>query len=449
VLRGGGNAVDAATAAAFVQYVVEPHACGVGGDMFTLVHRSGEPLHALDGSGDVPAAMAEHGQDADFPAIPLRGPRTVTVPGAVAGLEHLVRSHGSAPWEDLIAPARRLAVDGFEVRPTLTAAIDRVIEEIADDDVLGPLYVPDGRHREVGETIQNPALGELLGAIAAEGAAVLYRGDVADALVAAVTPLGGYLAVSDLASYSPALVDPVRGEFRGADVWELPAPTQGPAVLHALARLGSSGPVDDQDVMDAVVAGLRLEGIDLLAGASARPTRGDTTYIAVVDGAGMGVSLITSVFADFGSCLGVPVLGGPLHNRGAGISLIGRRPSPGRPPHTTIPALVTRGGDLEMVLGVVGGLMQAQGQVQILVNLLARDMSAVDAVDAPRFRVLMGGDVALEQGHPLAPRHPGSSDLPPGLGGFGGANVVRVTGDGIEAAADHRRGGAATVFEIA
>jgi gamma-glutamyltranspeptidase/glutathione hydrolase len=153
------------------------------------------------------------------------------------------------------------------------------------------------------------------------------------------------------------------------------------------------------------------------------------------------VSLITSVFSDFGSVVGVEALGGPIQNRASGISLVGQRPRAGRPPHTTIPALVTREGELSHVLGVVGGYMQAQGQVQVLVNLLVKGMAPQDAIDEPRFRVVPGGKLAVEPDHDLAKRFPEAASMDPGTGGFGGGQVVSIDGGRLAGGADPRRGG--------
>ena len=213
-------------------------------------------------------------------------------------------------------------------------------------------------------------------------------------------------------------------------------------MLTALARLADRDAYDDDAVIEAVTAGLLVTGLDLRRPGSVAGPPGDTTYVAAVDGDGLGASLITSVFTEFGSVVGVEAIGGPLQNRAAGITAVGRRPSPGKPPHTTIPALVTRHGQLEAVLGVVGGYMQAQGQVQVLVNLLVRGMDPQTAVDAPRLRVLPGGEVALEPGHALAARWPEAVGREPGSGGFGGAQVVQWRDGRLSGGSDHRKGGA-------
>jgi gamma-glutamyltranspeptidase/glutathione hydrolase len=158
------------------------------------------------------------------------------------------------------------------------------------------------------------------------------------------------------------------------------------------------------------------------------------------------VSLITSVFGDFGSHLGVPELGGPVHNRATTLRMLHRDPSPGKPPHTTIPALVTGdGGRPELCLGVAGGIMQPQTQVQLLVRVLCEDLGLQAAIDAPRFKVCFGGDLALEAGHPLSESHPGALHRDPGPEGFGGAQAVGWHHGVLAAGADARRGGVAAL----
>jgi gamma-glutamyltranspeptidase/glutathione hydrolase len=240
----------------------------------------------------------------------------------------------------------------------------------------------------------------------------------------------------------------VSAAFADHVVWELGPPTQGSAVTTALGDVDATAPVDWPAVLDAVRHGMRAAGFDPAAiGARPAPARGDTTYIAVVDAEGRGASLITSVFGDFGSHLGVPAIGGPIGNRATMLRALRREPAPGaKPPHTTIPAAVTRdGGGLHYVLGVAGGFMQPQAQVQLLVRMLAEGMAPQEAIDAPRFKVLFGGDVAVEPGHPLLATMPAAGHRPPGPEGFGGAQVVGRHGDQLMAGADGRRGGHAEV----
>jgi gamma-glutamyltranspeptidase/glutathione hydrolase len=203
---------------------------------------------------------------------------------------------------------------------------------------------------------------------------------------------------------------------------------------------------DWRPVIDAVQRGMASAGFDLRSIGIPQPqtpARGDTTYIAAIDGNGCGASLITSVFGDFGSHFGIPELGGPIGNRAAMLRVLHRAPEPGaKPPHTTIPAAVTRAGELAYVLGVAGGFMQPQAQVQILVHLVDGQLTPQAAVDQPRFKILPGGDLTLEAGHPLAVRMLDAAQRSPGPEGFGAAQVVGWCQGALMGGADHRRGGA-------
>jgi gamma-glutamyltranspeptidase/glutathione hydrolase len=445
VMRDGGNAIDAAVAAALVLYVVEPQSCGPGGDGFLVCVEPGRPPVALDGSGAIPMGLSPDVLAVDgLDQVPGRGPRSATVPGAIALLADALQRFGTRQLADLITPAVQLARDGFEVRPTLAAASSRASHEIAGDPVLGPLYAPDGRALVEGERIANPRLAECLQVLAGDSARSFYDGALGQAIADRVQTAGGWLTVADLRAHRTLSREPECAPFRDATVWELPAPTQGPAVLEALRMLDPGGPVSDwRPVIDAVTEGMARAGFDLRSiGLPQSPARGDTTYIAAVDGDGRAASLITSVFGDFGSHFGIPELGGPIGNRAAMLRVLGRAPIPGaKPPHTTIPAAVTRGGELAYVLGVAGGFMQPQAQVQILIRLLDKGLTPQSAIDRPRFKILFGGAVALEAGHPLAAVMPDAASRPAGPEGFGAAQVVGWHEGSLLGGADARRGG--------
>lgn len=451
MLREGGNAADAAVAAALVLYVVEPQSAGVGGDGFLIFAAPGSDPVALDGSGAFPLGLTRDALESDgLDAPPGRGTRSVTVPGALALLEDALARFGNLSFSTVGDPAIRLARDGFEVRPTLASAAARAAAALSADATLSRLYVPDGRPVVEGERICNPALADLLSTVSLHGTDSFYRGDLADALCARVAAGGGYLRNVDLAAHGTSERAPVSCGFRGRTVWELPEPTQGPAVVAALRRLEEQGPLqaDDPDwapVVEAVTAAMSEAGFDLQAmGAAVPPVgQGDTTYIAAIDERGGTASLITSLFGDFGAQFGVPEIGGPLGNRAAILRLLRQAPRPGeRPPHTTIPALVTRDRSPLLALGVAGGFMQPQAQVQILLRLFDLGCAPQKAVDEPRFRVLLGGDLALEAGHPLATRWPDALGRPTGVEGFGAAQLAGWFDGQMLGAADRRRGGA-------
>lgn len=449
VFQSGGNAVDAAVTAALVLYVVEPQSCGIGGDGFMFVHeRAGAPV-ALDGSGAVPAGLTPEAlAAAGFDGVPARGARTATVPGAVALLEHALECFGTIGLADAIGPALSLARDGFVVRPTLAAAAARATAELADEAVLGPLYWPGGEPVEEGTVVVNSRLAEALTLLAAEGSAAIHAGSLGEAIVQSIAEGGGYLSAQDLARHRTVEVTPDHADFAGHRMWQLPAPTQGPAVLSALRALARSDLPDWEATYRAVAAGMVEAGFDPAAvqvGRS-RPAKGDTTFIAAVDHDGRGVSLITSVFGDFGSHLGIEALGGPIHNRATTYRIADWPLGPGKPPHTTIPGLITDAeGRLRAVLGVAGGVMQPQTQVQLAVRTLIEGLAPQPAIDMPRFKICFGGDLAVEEGHPLGELHPEALDTNPGPEGFGAAQMVAWHHGDLLAGADGRRGGAAAV----
>jgi gamma-glutamyltranspeptidase / glutathione hydrolase len=452
LLAAGASAMDAAAAAALVLYVVEPQQCGPGGDGFLIHVTPGADPVAIDGSGELPRGLTDEAlAAAGLETVPARGAASVTVPGALRLLEHGLATFGTRSLAQVMTAAVRHATEGFEVRPTLASASTRAAAEIGADPVLGPLYVPDGSPLEVGAIVRNPVLADVLTRVGEEGTGVLHGGALGAAVAARVRAAGGFLSDDDMAEHRSVPVTPVSSPFRGSTVWELPAPTQGPAVLEALRRVEAAvDAVDDwRVVIDAMREGMTAAGFDLARiGVRPSPARGDTTYIAAIDRAGRAASLITSVFGDFGSHFGIPELGAPMGNRATMLRALGRPMDPGaKPPHTTIPAAVTRDGRLQYVLGVAGGFMQPQAQVQILIQLLERGLAPQAAIDEPRFRLGFGGVLSLEPGHALCAEMPDEATRPPGPEGYGAAQVAGVVAGRVVAGADHRRNGAATVLD--
>lgn len=454
VLRAGGSAIDAAVTAAFVLYVVEPQSCGIGGDGFLFVHDQPGPPVALGGSGAVPAGLTQAALQRDGLAqVPARGGRSVTTPGAVALLADALERYGTITLASAVSPAIGFARDGFQVRETLARAVSLAATTspgVLDDPVLGPLYWPGGHPVALGATVVNPRLADALGYIAEVGEVAIRSGDLGQAIVDTVRADGGYLTLADLDSHETELLQPVSVDFAGHRMWQLPAPTQGPAVIAALRDIASTGPVDWAQVEQAMRSAMREAGFDpstvQVGGAS--PARGDTTFLAAVDASGRGVSMITSVFGDFGSQLGVAALGGPVHNRAATFRLTADPLRPGKPPHTTIPGLVTTAsGELRALVGVAGGVMQPQAQVQLMIRWLIEGLDPQAAIDAPRFKICFGGDLALEVGHPLAAHSPDSLGKNPGPEGFGAAQMIAWCDGRLRAGADARRGGQAVVID--
>jgi gamma-glutamyltranspeptidase/glutathione hydrolase len=451
MLRAGGNAIDAAVTAMLALYVLEPQCCGPGGDGFLIHVGPGEQPLAMDGAGEIPrglttAALAAEG----LTTIPPRGARTATVPGALTLLQDALTTFGTVSFADAVAPAIAFARDGFVVGATLAAAAARAAAEIAGDPVLGPLYAPGGQAVREGEAVHNPQLAECLSEFAANGSAALTDGGLGEAIVARVQAGGGYLSAEDLRLHKTIELTPESTAFRGTTVWEFGAPTQGPAVLGALRRLEANGPTipDWSAAIAAVRAGMAESGFDLSTMVVGQPTpaKGDTTYVAAIDSDHRAASLISSVFGDFGSHFGIPELGGPILNRASILRPFHRDPEPGaKPPHTTIPAAVTRDGELAYVLGVAGGFMQPQAQVQVLIHLLERGLEPQAAIDEPRFKIMFGGDISLEAGHPLSREMPEAAARPPGPEGFGAAQVAGIVDGQLLGGADHRRHGGVAI----
>lgn len=396
ILESGGNAVDAALGAAAALCVVEPMSTGIGGDVFALVWRNGE-LSALDAAGPAPAA-AEQGTPPDE-----RGPRSVTVPGAVAGWSQLAERHGRLGLDRCLSAAIDLATRGVALAER--AAIAWIADAPCPPEI-GP------QAPRVGDRIALPLLAASLRRIAAEGPDALYRGPIAEAIASA-----SWLAETDLAAYQPAWVAPLRRRYKSVEVVELPPPTQGVAALEALAllELGESSlaeqvectalaledayarvrdGADVADLLDDEFLRRRRPATPVLDGDG----RGDTVYLCAADSDGCAISLIQSLYGAFGSGVAAPGTGIVLQNRGAGFAVGGSGVMPGRRPyHTIIPGMLLKDGELLGPFGVMGGFMQAQGHVQVVSALVDDGIDPQAALDRARFRI-DPGVVLLEEG---------------------------------------------------
>ncbi|ETK32316.1 gamma-glutamyltransferase family protein [Microbispora sp. ATCC PTA-5024] len=475
MLDRGGNAVDAAIAANAVLAVTAPHMCGLGGDLFALVHDgSVAALNASGraGSGADPERLRAEGRD----RMPhLQDIRSVPVPGCVDGWLALHERYGRLPLGDLLAPAVRHAKDGFPASPLL-----------GPGDFIGSLPgAEDFRGlRRAGDLVRRPGVARTLEAVAAGGRAAFYQGEFGESLLS----LGrGEYAEDDLARSNADWVEPVEVEAFGHRVWTIPPNSQGYLLLLALEILAKlDPPADPADprwahllVEAARAAGrdrldvLHESAVPPLDTAEARralidPERrsplldpptgaGDTTYLCAVDAEGMGVSLIQSNAAGFGSLIFEPRTGINLHNRGIGFSLVPGHPAeygPGRrPPHTLCPALVTHAdGSLRTVFGTMGGDAQPQILLQVVTRLLGHGESPGRAVGAPRWALGTGETgfdtwrsapvVELEEGAPwaegLRERGHTVASVPYGSA-FGHAHLIDVLPSGVLAgAADPR-----------
>lgn len=486
VLRDGGSAADAAVAASAVLTVVDPPSTSVGGDAFALWWGPGEGAPAaLAGAGPAPAGLTVDAlRAASHVTMPDGGPWSVIVPGSVSLWERLLEAHGRLEPTRVLAPAIDIAEHGFALTPVVAAGWAENAGRLAP----GPRarLAPGGRTPAAGERVANPALGAVLRGIAERGAEAFYEGPVAAAIETAVRDAGGPLRADDLAAFPGATwVEPISLRFRDVDVYELPPPGQGIVTLQALGvfeRLDAEAPADaehalaealklafadaaayvaDPDQVPVPTRGLladdyldrRAALVDPARAATAVAGRpGDTVYVAVADAEGGACSLIQSLYEGFGSGLEAPGTGVLLQNRGSNFVLDPAHPNcpaPGkRPYHTIIPAMLGRGGRFAGVLGVVGGFMQPQGQVQVLRGLLERGLGPQAALDAPRFRVRGGLRIELEPGFDpaseaeLRRRGHDVGRLDPSEAG-GAQLVLAQPGGGFAGASDRRRDGRA------
>ena len=501
VLRRGGNAVDAAVAAAAVLSVTEPHMTGIGGDMFAIVWLAREQkLVALNASGRAGSLMTrETLQARGFRAGSQQGAMSVTVPGALAGWDLLVRTHGRRPLAELLRPAIAYARDGFPVSPIIAAQWANEAAFLQRDSAAAATYLPGGRAPRAGEWFRNPDYARTLQVIADSGVGAFYGGPIGRRIVARLSALGGFLTLDDLRRNAPSWVAPISVPFRGHHVWELPPNNQGIAALemlrilepYDLKAMGHNSPaylhhlieakklayadldrfVGDADHLDMPAERMLTDEFIAerrrhLDPARARErvdpgplrTRSETIYLAAADADGNMVSFINSIYDYFGSGIVVPGTGFALHNRGAGFTLTPGLPNtaaPGkRPFHTLIPGFVTRTVDGReqpyMSFGLMGGGVQAQGHVQFLLNHFVFGMDVQSAIDAPRFRHYDGLRVALEP--------PIGDDVRAALGAmghvlveqptiaFGGAQAIVRLPRGFAAGSDPRKDGMAVGY---
>ena len=436
VLRAGGTAADAAIAANAVNGVTEPMSCGIGGDLFVLYwDAKTRTLHGLNASGRAPAGMtrevfAERGLE----EIPLSGPLPWTVPGCVDGWAELHAKFGRRPWGEVLEPAIRAADEGFAVTEVIAGYWAGARTSLAEHPSSAATYLPGGRAPRHGEVFRNPRLADTLRTIAGGGRDAFYRGPIADALVEFSEENGGFFAAEDFADHASEWVEPASVDYRGYRVWELPPNGQGIAALqmlnllepydlksmgrgagwwHLFAEAKKLAFADrarfyaDPAFADVPVAGLisdeyadrRGRLIDPHRAATDVPAgdpklgRADTIYLSVVDAERNCCSLIQSNYYGFGSKVAAGELGFALQNRGNLFHLDPDHPNtlePGkRPFHTIIPAMVTRDaapwdGSPWLCFGVMGGDMQPQGHVQVLVNLIDFGLNLQAAGDAAR-----------------------------------------------------------------
>ncbi len=434
ILRQGGNAVDAAIAANAVLGLVEPTGNGIGGDLFAIVWEAGtKQLHGLNASGRSPQSLTlDEFRRRGLESIPAHGPLPVSVPGAVDGWFELHGKLGRLPMEQILAPAIAYAREGFPVSEVIAAAWNGGAQTLQEWPGFAEVYMPGGHAPVKGEIFRNPYLANTLEMIAREGRDVFYIGHIARTIDAYMERVGGFLSYEDLAAHTSEWVDPVSTTYRGYTVWELPPNGQGIAALQMLnilegfdiASMGFGSPdylhvlteakklafedrakfYADPDFNEIPVDWLiskeygdqRRALIDLSQAAADYEAgdpilnNGETIYLTTADADGNMVSLIQSNYRGMGSGMTPDGLGFCLQDRGELFTLQEghfNTYEPGkRPFHTIIPAFVTKDGEPFMSFGVMGGAMQPQGHVQIIVNMIDFRMNLQEAGDAPRMR---------------------------------------------------------------
>jgi gamma-glutamyltranspeptidase/glutathione hydrolase len=434
VLKQGGNAVDAAIAVNAALGLVEPMSCGIGGDLHALIwDAKSAKLYGLNASGRAPyQATRQYFASKGLKEIPLFGPLSWSVPGCVDGWEELRRRFGTMKLADLLAPTIRNAEQGTPVPEVIGRAWAKMEEagRLAITAEARGTYLPAGRAPKVGEVFKNPNLARSYRTIAEGGRDAFYKGRIAAEIVTYSEKHGGLFSLRDFAEHTSTWEEPVGVSYRGHDVWQLSPPTQGIAVLemlnilegYDLKRMGANSAdwwhvfleakklayadrarhyadpafakVDIAGLISKPYANERRKLIDLahartdLAAGDPKLGRSDTVYLCVVDKDRNCASVIQSNYSGFGSGMVPGDLGFALQNRGNLFTLdehhANRLEPHKRPFHTIIPGMVTKAGKPWFVFGVMGGDMQPQGQVQVLVNLIDFGMDVQQAGEAPR-----------------------------------------------------------------
>lgn len=452
ILQQGGNAADAAVATAAALNVTEPTSTGIGGDCFALYYdASTRQISALNGSGRAPRALTLERlrREGFVDELPPFHPYTITVPGACAGWCDLVARHGRLPMSAVLAPAIHLAEQGFPVAPITALFWERAVERQLRRAPGGLELTIEGRAPRPGEIFRNPGLARTFQRVAEGGKSAFYAGEIASAIAATVQAAGGCMTEEDLSQHQSTWEQPISIVYRGLRVWECPPNGQGLAALlglnllegfsiselapHSARRLHlmieamrlafadalwyvadpafNPAPVDrllskEYAAERRRLIGTRRAALDALP-PDLRPGA-DTVYLSVVDGEGNACSFINSNYMGFGTGIVPRGWGFSLQNRGHNFSLDPNHPNalaPGkRPYHTIIPALATRSdGSLFASFGVMGGFMQPQGHLQVVISLVDDHLDPQTALDHPRFYVEVNArdePVALEAGIP-------------------------------------------------
>ncbi len=505
MLQKGGNAVDAAIAAAAAITITEPVSNGLGSDAFAILW-DGKELHGLNASGRAPQAWTpeyfkrKYGDGASTP--PKRGIDSVTVPGAVAGWVALSERFGKLPFADLLEPAIEIAERGYLLPVVVQQKWAAATAELQGLPGFAQSFLPWGRAPNVGELFQFKAAARGLRAIAQTKGQAYYGGEIAQAIEKFAAEHGGSLKASDFAAYQPEWVKPIGKNYRGYTLHEIPPNGQGIAALIALGILDKfdlgSLPVDSVDSQHLQIEAMKLAFADvyryvaepssmevtaeqMLEDAylseraklidmkraqdfkAGNPVKGGTIYLTAADENGMMVSFIQSNYMGFGSGCVEPTYGISLQNRGHAFALDAKGLNPAnvvapgkRPFHTIIPAFLTKDGQPVMSYGVMGANMQPQGHMQTLVRMLDYGQNPQAACDAPRWRYNAGLEINVEAGmakatvQGLAGRGHRMEVINDSYQDFGAGQFIWRAGDpkveGYVAASDARRDGLVAGF---
>lgn len=492
MLRQGGNAVDAALAAAITLTVVEPTGCGLGSDAFAIIW-DGQKLHGLNGSGKSPAGWSP-AHFSIYDSMPELGWDTVTVPGAVHAWATLSRRFGVLPFAKLFGPAIHCAKNGFSVTPKIASLWSEAPKRYREYPDFADMFLPGGRAPLIGERFKPPYLAATLAELAKTDGESFYKGKIAEKITNHAAATGGILNMADLTSHRSRWVTPISQTYGNITLHEIPPNGQGLAALIALGLLQhhdlKSVPSDSADSIHLQVEAMKIAFAEAhhhiadQAVMAIRPERfletpflkkraGEidmdrakypkslifhekgTVCLATADAKGMMVSFIQSNYFGFGSGIVIPGTGISLQNRGCGFTLEKGHPNrvdgAKRPYHTIIPAIVTKDKQAILSFGVMGAHMQPQGHVQMITRMFDYGFDPQKACDAPRWCITENGELALEpgigesivvdlaaRGHAILPRPPRKI--------FGGAQMIEKVGKGYRAASDHRKDGQAVGF---
>jgi gamma-glutamyltranspeptidase/glutathione hydrolase len=490
MLRIGGNAVDAALATAITLTVVEPVNNGMGSDAFAIIW-DGKKLVGLNASGRSPKAWTPK-HFSNKKAMPLLGWDTVTIPGAISAWKVLSKKYGNLEFNELFKPAIKYAQNGFLVSP-ITAQVWKILSKMYNKKTFPEFhncFMPNGRAPSPGEVFKSPEQASSLKLIAETEGDAFYSGEIAKKIIEHSNKTGGLLTLEDLESHTPTWEKLLSIDYNGFTLHEIPPNGQGLAALITLGILKnfdlSSFNIDSPELIHIQAEAMKLAFADAYSYISDPHTlkfdpiaflsdrylekrakhitlekaqrfksgfndHGDTVYLTTADEEGMMVSYIQSNYMGFGSGIVIPGTGISLQNRGNGFNLIEGHPNQvgpnKRPYHTIIPAFITKNGAPIMSFGVMGGAMQPQGHVQMVLRIFGYKQNPQTAIDAPRWRVLQDLDLGLESGFP-----PKSYEGLTKKGHqvkinhyfeFGGAQIICKLDEGYLAASDPRKDGQA------